>query len=418
MFGRTGLLLDIALKHLAKRRRQTIVGVAGVGVGVGFFLAVSAMMIGSQNDFIETLIDAAPHIIISDEIRSPSAQPAVTSNPDGAIEVHGLKPRTEVRGLWGWQEIVRAANGVPGAIASPSLSGAITLRVGGREEAVGLIGIDPDIEKEISTLEDNLVAGNLDNLKTQQGGAIITQEIADRLGVGMGDVVGATSPRGGSRSLRVAGLFGRGRSPFGAGTSTAYVLLREAQSLTGQPFIINRIGIKLDDPYKAEGIATELEQRFGYKAQSWQERSADFLGLLLTRNIIMYSVISAILLVASFGIYALVSSSVFDKSRDIAILRSIGFSSSDLQRIFIAEGVILAAVGVLAGWALGLVLMHVLGSLEFPISGRTERIPLDRRPIHFLLAGAASLACAAVAAWLPARKAARVDPVDILRGAA
>ena len=418
MLARTRQLLGIALKHLSKRRRQTIVGVAGVGVGVGFFLAVSAMMIGSQNDFVETLIDAAPHIIISDEIRSPSPQPAVIANPGGAVAVRGLKPRTEVRGLWGWQEILRAANAVPCAIGSPSLSGAITLRVGGREEPVGIIGIDPDIEKEISTLEDNLVAGTLDNLKTQAGGVIITQEIGDRLGVGMGDVVGATSPRGGSRSLRISGMFGRGRSPFGAGTSTAYVLLREAQSLTGQPFIINRIGVKLEDPYAAEDIAADLEQRFGYKAQSWQERSADFLSLLLTRNIIMYSVISAILLVASFGIYALVSSSVFDKRRDIAILRSIGFSASDLQRIFVAEGVILAAIGVIVGWGLGLLLMHILGSLEFPISGRSERIPLDRRPLHFLIAGAASLTCAAIAAWLPARKAARVDPVDILRGAA
>jgi lipoprotein-releasing system permease protein len=418
MLGRTRLLLGIALKHLSKRRRQTVVGVAGVSVGVGFFLAVSAMMIGSQNDFVETLINAAPHIIISDELRSPRPQPALVANPGGAVEVHGFKPRNEVRGLWGWQEILRGANAVPGSVASPSLSGAITLAVGGREEPVGIIGIDPDIEKEVSTIEENLAAGSLDDLKTQAGGLVISEEIADRLGLGMGDVVGATSPRGGSRSLRISGLFARGRSPFGAGTSTGYVLLREAQSLTGQPFVINRIGIKLSDPYQAEEIAAQLEQRFGYKAQSWQERSADFLGLLLTRNIIMYSVISAILLVASFGIYALVSSSVFDKSRDIAILRSIGFSAADLQRIFIAEGVMLAAFGVIVGWLLGLGLLQALGSLEFPISGQTERIPLDQRPRHFLIAGAASMICAAVAAWLPARKAARVDPVDILRGAA
>lgn len=418
MLGRAGLLLGIALKHLAKRRRQTAVAVAGVAVGVGFFLAVSALMIGSQNDFIDTLINSAPHIIVSDEIRSPPPQPAVAAFPGAAVQVRGYKPRNEVRGLRNWQEIVRAADAIPGAVASPSLSGAVTLRVGGREEAIGVIGIDPAVEAEVSTLEDNLSAGRLRDLETTQGGLIVGEELAQRLGRGMGDTIGATSARGGTRTLRIVGLFGRGRSPFGAAASTGYVLLREAQSLTGQPFIINRIGIKLPDPYAAETMAARLEGRFGYKAESWQERSADFLGLLVTRNVIMYTVISAILLVASFGIYTVVSTAVVDKTRDIAILRSIGFSSADLQRTFVAEGLILAGIGVLLGWLLGIGLLSVLGSLEFPISGRAEHIPLDWRPRQFLLAGAASMLSAVVAAWLPSRKAARVDPVDILRGAA
>lgn len=416
MFRRSGLLLGIALKHLSMRTRQTLVAVAGVGVGVGFFLAVSALMIGSQNDFVETLIDAAPHIIVSDEIRSPSPQPAVAAFPDAAVQVRGFKPRNEVRGLKDWQQILRAADAIPGAIASPSLSGAVTLRVGGREEPLGIVGIEPAIEREVSNVEELLAEGRLRDLETTSGGIIIGEELARRLGVGMGDTVGATSARGGTRSLKVVGLFERGRGQLGA--SSGYVLLREAQSLTGQPFIINRIGVHLADPYAAEEVAERLERRFGYKAESWQERSADFLALLLTRNVIMYTVVSAILLVASFGIYTVVSNSVVDKRRDIAILRSIGFSEADLQRVFVAEGMILALVGILAGWGLGLVLLQALGSIEFEIQGTTEYIPLDRRPRQFLIAGAVSLLAAIVAAWLPARKAARVDPVDILRGAA
>lgn len=414
MLKRLGLLAGIAARHLAKRKRQTIVAVAGVSVGVGFFLAVSSLMIGSQNDFVETLIDAAPHIIISDEIRSPSPQPAVAAFPGAAVAVRGYKPRNEVRGLKDWQEILRAANGIDGAVGSPSLSGAVTLRVGGREEALAIIGIDPAIEKEVSTVEENLASGRLGDLETTQGGIIIGEDLAKRLGLGMGDTVGATS-RAGTRSLKVVALFAKGRGQLG---SSGYVLLREAQSLTGQPFVINRIGVKLPDPYAAEAIAARLERRFGYKAESWQERSADFLTLLLTRNVIMYTVVSAILLVASFGIYTVVSNSVADKRRDIAIMRSIGFSQGDLQRIFVFEGIALAMIGILAGWALGLVLMQILGSLEFTVQGRTEYIPLDRRPRQFLIAGAASLVSAVFAAWLPARKAARVDPVDILRGAA
>jgi lipoprotein-releasing system permease protein len=112
-----------------------------------------------------------------------------------------------------------------------------------------------------------------------------------------------------------------------------------------------------------------------------------------------------------------VSTSVANKQRDIAIMRSMGFSAADLERIFVIEGFALACVGVVAGWALGFALMQVLGSLEFPIQGRVEKLPLDRSFFQYAVSAMASLSSAVIAAWIPARKAARVDPVDILRGA-
>lgn len=413
--GRRTLLLEIAVKHLVGRKRQSVIAMIGVAVGVGFFLAVSALMVGSQNDFITRLINAAPHIIVTDEIRTPRPQPGFVAFPDAAIVLHHFKTRTEARGIKDWPAIVAAAAAYPGTIASPSLSGGVTLKLGGHEEALGVIGIDPAIETQVSSLESNLRSGHLHNLAITQGGVIIGEDLAARLGVGMGDVVAATSASGTSRSLKVVGLFKRGQAAF-ADTS-GYVLLREAQSLLNRPFIINRIGIKLRDPYEAENLAHRLEARFGYKAQSWQERSSDILSVLVTRNVIMYTVVSAILLVASFGIYTAVSNSVADKRRDIAILRSIGFSQTDLQLVFIAEGLIVATIGIFAGWLLGYGLMSALGSLRFPVAGEGQHLPLDRGVRQYLIAAAASLLAGVIAAWLPARKAARVDPVDILRGA-
>lgn len=415
MSGQLWLLASIAARHLVGRRRQTLVAVSGVAVGVGFFLAVSAMMIGSQNDFIKTLIDAAPHIIISDELRSPPPQPGVRFYKGAAIDLRHYKVRNEVRGLKGWPEILRAVNALPGAVGSPSLTGAITLRSGGREEALTIVGVDPAVEEKVSAIEDKLRTGRLRDLESTQGGIIIGEEMARRLGLAMGDVLGATSASGNSRSLRIVGLFKRGQTQLSS--SLGYVLLREAQSLLGRPFIINRIGVHLDDPYGAQLISRRLEERFAYKAESWEERSADLLSLLVTRNVIMYSVVSAILLVASFGIYTVVSNSVSDKRRDIAIMRSIGFSEGDLQLIFVFEGLALALVGIVAGWLLGYGLLAILGSLHFPIGGDNERLPLDRSARQYVIAAAASLFSGVIAAWLPARKAARVDPVDILRGA-
>ena len=415
MSGALRLIAELAFRHVERRKRQTLVAISGVAVGVGFFLAVSAMMIGSQNDFIKTLIDSAPHIILSDELRSPPPQPALVAFGQGAVEIRHQKARTEVRGLKDWQAILRAVDATPGATGSPSLTGGVTLRLGGREEAVGLVGVEPGIEAKVSNIEDNLRMGRLRDLETVQGGLIVGEDLAERLGLRVGDVVGATSAAGVLRTLRVVGLFKRGAGQLGA--SSGYVLLREAQAVLGRPFIVNRIGVKLDDPQRAEAVAAALEKRFGYKAESWQERSADILALLVTRNVIMYSVVSAILLVASFGIYTAVSTSVTDKVRDIAILRSIGFSQADLQLIFALEGAALAVVGILFGWALGYGLMAILGSLDFPINGEPRPLPLDRSARQYAIAAAASLVSGVLAAWLPARKAARVDPVDILRSA-
>lgn len=415
MIGRLLLLLHIASRHLLMRQRQTLVATSGVAVGVGFFLAVSALMVGSQADFVRQLIDVAPHIIISDELRSPAPQPGRRAFPDGAVVLHGYKVRNEVRGIKDWQAVMASAAAIPGAVVSPSLSGAVTLRLGGREEPLGVIGIDPALESRVSTISDKLRAGHLDDLERVQGGVIIGEELASRLGLNMGDIVGATAASGTTRSLRIVGLVKKGNSQLGS--SNGYMLLREAQSLLGRPFIINRIGIKLSDPYTAQDVARTLEQRYGYKAESWQERSSDFISLLVTRNIIMYTVVSAILLVASFGIYTAVSNSVADKRRDIAILRSMGFSEADLQIVFVVEGLALAVIGVLLGWLLGYALMSILGSLRFSIGGEDQSIPIDRSPRQYLIAAAASLLAGGVAAWLPARKSAKVDPVDILRGA-
>ena len=415
MNERFALLIDIAAKHILMRKRQTVVAVSGVAVGVGFFLAVSALMVGSQNDFIETLINAAPHIIISDELRSPPPQPGMQVFRGTAVALRHYKTRSEVRGLKDWQSIVRSVDAIPGAIASPSLSGAVTLRLGGREEPLGIIGIEPGIEAKVSTIDDKLRIGRLRDLERVQGGLIVGEDLAQRMGIGVGDVVGATSAEGGTKTLKIVGLVKRGQA--GLTSTSGYMLLREAQSILGRPFIINRIGVKLEDPYAAQDVAKRIEARYTYKAESWQERSQDFLALLITRNVILYSVVSAILLVASFGIYTVVSNSVADKRRDIAILRSIGFSLRDLQLIFVMEGLALALIGIAVGWALGWLLMEILGSLNFPLGGDNARVPLDRSPRQYGIAAAASLLAGSVAAWLPARKAAKVDPVDILRGA-
>ena len=413
-----GVLAGVALAHLRVRARQTLVATLGVAIGVGFFLAVSGMMVGSQKDFIKTLVDSAPHIIVRDEQRKPVRQPALDAFPNAAVAIHGLRPQEEVRGLKDWPAMLADARAIPGALAAPSLSGAVTIAYAGRTAAVALNGVDPRLEGRLAKIGETLVGGALTDLEARPDGIIISRPLAERLGARLGDTLVVTASSGTLQRMRILALIEPdAQAGFYAGDTVAYGLLRTAQVLFSRPNIVNQLHIRLARSDDAKAQAERLESRWGYKWESWQERSADILNLLVVRNIIMYAVILAILIVASFGIYTAVSNSVADKRRDIAILRAMGFTAGDIQAIFLMEGLLVGVLGALVGFAVGTGLLQILASLPLTMGGKPLVLPLDRSLPQYLLAGGASLAAALIAAWLPARKAARVDPVDILRGA-
>ena len=172
------------------------------------------------------------------------------------MALHGYRVRTEARGIRGWQAIVAATDAIPGAVAAPSLTGGVTLRLGGHEEALEIVGVDPALESRISTIDDNLRQGRLGDLETVQGGIIIGEEMARRMGVSVGDMIAVSTSATAGRQMRIVGLFKRGR--MGLGGSSGYVLLREAQSLLGRPFIINSIGVALPDPNTVQAVADDL----------------------------------------------------------------------------------------------------------------------------------------------------------------
>src|SRR5262249_13209404 len=146
------------------------------------------------------------------------------------------------------------------------------------------------------------------------------------------------------------------------------------------------------------------------------------LQAFVIRNVIMYTVVGAILLVAGFGIFNIVSTITHEKARDIAILKSLGFEARDMRRLFLLEGLTLGLAGALAGWVLGFGLCLALSRVQLHLSGANvgreiTHLPLTWSPWHYLIAAGFALAAAGIAGWLPARQAARLNPVDIIRGA-
>ncbi|MGB8274769.1 MAG: ABC transporter permease [Alphaproteobacteria bacterium] len=412
-----GLVLDIALTHLKTRTRQTAVSVLGVAMGVGFSVAMASMMQGFQRDFISRVIDNSPHIIMKDEYRNPPEQP-VARVYDGAVELRGLKPEEELRGIKRAHNTISVLSTWPGLSVAPTLEGQVFLRYGSADVSANLIGIDPDRERKVTKIEKDLIAGDLDALKTAPNGIIVGYGLARDLGVAMSDTVTAVSPVGVIMRMKVVGILRTGI--IAVDKTQAYTLLKKSQVLQNRTNVINQIRIHLDDVSKARATAALIERRYGYRTESWEEANEGIFGIFVVQNAVMYSTTGAILIVACFGIFNVISTVVFEKSRDIAILKSMGFTELDIRRIFLAEGLAVGAIGSVAGWALAYTLVRILGAVKFHIEGMIEAqgFILYTSVWQYVIASSVAAASATLAAYLPARRAARLNPVEIIRGAA
>ncbi len=242
--------------------------------------------------------------------------------------------------------------------------------------------------------------------------------LAGNLGAELGDTFSITSASGVLRQFKIVGLFHTGISA--SDEASGFVNLKSAQILFERPNAINQIKIRLDDVNSARTVAARIETETGYKAIAWEEANEGLLEAFRIRNTIMYTVVGAILLVAGFGIFNIVSTIVHEKARDIAILKSLGFRQHAVMQIFVLEGLTIGVFGSLAGSALGYWLCRLLGAIKFEIKGGPAEIthlPIAYEPVHYVIAVGFALASAGIAAFLPARAAARLNPVDIIRGA-
>lgn len=411
------LPLSIALAHLAGRTRQTLVSVLGVTLGVGMFIAVSGLMLGFQSTFRAQLIDTNPHILITDEIRQPAAQPLALLHPGAAVHISRILPRDPVRGIAGAGAIVAALSAMPGVTAAPLLRGQLILRRAGRDYAIAANGIDPALQAKVTTLAKDIVAGSLDALAARSDGIIIGESLAQKMGAGLGDTIVAVPPTGQQAALRIVALFRTGQDMVD--TTTAYVTLARQQSLQGRPRVVNQIQLRLADISRSIPLAATIEGRWGYKAAPWEETFARILEVFVLQNVIIYGSTGSILVVAAFGIFNIISTVVMEKGRDIAIMRAIGLPARTVVTIFVAEGAIVGVLGVLAGCGLGLGIALILARIPAPgASDPNQMLVVAQSWLNYGLACGIALGSAVIASWLPARRAVRSDPLDTIRGAA
>jgi lipoprotein-releasing system permease protein len=281
---------------------------------------------------------------------------------------------------------------------------------------VTITGIDPLREPKVSQLATQMRQGALTSLYRTSNAMILGDRLADKIGARVGSNITVQTSAGARLNAQVVGMSHTGIRAVDE--STTYVLLKTGQIIEQQTGLVNEMRIRVRDPLRAREIAARVEEETGYKSVSWQEAHEDLLSSFVIRNIIMYTVVGAILLVASFGTYNIISTITHEKARDIAIMRSLGLSERMVRSIFVVEAMLIGIAGGLAGFVLGYLLCLGLGSIEIksPFMDMNH-LPLAYNSGHYAIAMGVALASSLAAGYMPARKAARVHPVDIIRGA-
>jgi lipoprotein-releasing system permease protein len=279
------------------------------------------------------------------------------------------------------------------------------------------MGVEPERQVKVTTIGEKLIAGEFSRLRSVADGIILGRGVADVLGAQLDDTVVLSSSTGGRTTSRVVGIFQTGVTPVDY--SRAYMLLSSAQTLLDRKSIINQIIIRTDDYTKAQESAAQIESIAGYKTESWQESNANFLKIFRIQTIITYIITGALLIVAAFGVLNILIMSVLERVNDIAILKSIGLSRQDITLIYVFQGLVIGLIGSVLGLILGKLAIEGLRRLPIQMEGliKAEGLLMSEHRRHYITAFVASIAIVLIAAVYPARRAAKYDPVEVIRGA-
>jgi lipoprotein-releasing system permease protein len=411
-------IVYLALRQLWAKKGLNAIAMGGVALGVIVLIGVSAMLAGFQQKFLTTIIEVSPHVTLLD--RALGAAPPRLARYEGgpvAAEVAHEPPGDRALGIRRPAETMRAIEAMPGVVAaSGGVVGSGVATFGAKEHPVEIRGIDPDRQERVTPLAPFVVRGSARALSARADGVLLGGGVAARLGASVGDALLLTGSRGERLDLKVAGVFETGVS--GIDNARVYVALRSAEVLLSRPDGVSRIEVRLVDPGAAVAFAGRIERMVGYRAESWQEENASFLTLFEQQGTIMGLVIGAILAVGGFGILAVQIMIVLQKTRDIAILRSVGFRRGDILVAFLLQGAIIALVGAAVGDLAGHYVIVALSHLKTHQEGlvKSETFLVFDDPRFYWYGAGFALFVGLLASVIPALRGSRVEPVDVLRG--
>lgn len=404
---------QLALRHLFSGGGQTLLTVSAVAAGVIIVIFITSLIFGLQDQLTELLTDAIPHVTITVEEPEPKPLEKVAGAQQGVISSRVEKQAPQLKFIENWPQVVETVRGLPNVRAvAPVVSGQAFVSKGANPIGVSVVGADPELQDQIAPVTKDLIAGKYLSLASDE--IVIDAELAKDLDVSTGERIRVTSGTGASDSFTIAGIYSRGQ-----GRGSAYVTLRTGQSLFGYGTSVNVVYVKLVDIYNADSVADRIMALLPYEAKSWTREFPQFLSSLQVQTASAYLISGFSLIASGFAIAAVLIVSVLQKSSQIGILKSMGARRRQILTVFILEGLGVAIVGSTVGAILGTGIVYLLSLFTQPVTrvGQTpaQLFPVRILPIYIGLAMLAAIISTVVAAVLPARSAAKMNPVDVMR---
>lgn len=410
----------ISMRYFLAHKRQSLVCIAGVTISVTMYIAMNAMMTGFSDKFIIETVESSGHITVDDEPReteTPILHRAYP-NPNALLILDRPKPRDQVKKIKNPQGLMGKLRRMKGIVAvAPEVSGDAIATYGTKYQAVAVLGVEPEQQVKVTTIGDKVTEGGFSRLRSTADGVIIGRGVALTLGAHLDDTITLSSSTGGRTTARVVGIFSTGVTP--TDYSRIYMLLNNAQTLLDKKNIVNRLSIRTDDYQKANYYAAQIESLAGYKTESWQEANQNFLKIFNIQTVITDIITGSLLLVAAFGVLNILIMAVLERVNDIAILKSFGMSRGDITLIYLFQGMVIGLIGAVLGLAMGKLCIEVLSRIPVKVEGlvKAEGLLMSEHLSQYISAFLSAMLIVMLAAVYPARRAAKYDPVEVIRGA-
>jgi lipoprotein-releasing system permease protein len=404
---------QLAVRHLTTGGGQTLLTVGAVAAGVIVIIFLTALIFGMRAKLTKMLTESIPHVTV--KVRDVEPVPLSEVQDLGAAMSSSRieKQAPQLKFIDDWQHVVDVIRTVPNVrIALPAIQGQGFASKGGNPIGVTITGSDPAQQDEVSPVTKDLIAGTYLGLASDA--VVIDYELAKDLSVSVGDRIRITSSAGNTESLSISGIYSRGQ-----GRGGAYVTLRTGQSLFGMGNSVNVILVKVNDLFKSDEVADRIQSLVPYEGRSWSREYPSFVSSLTVQAASAYLISGFSLIASSFAIASVLIVSVLQKSKQIGILKSIGATNSQILRVFTLEGLAIAFAGSISGAIIGSLIVYLI-SLPLQSTARPGHVPDQLFPVALLPAyifGAmiAAIIATVVAAWFPARRAAKMNPVDVMR---
>ncbi len=415
------LSLHIATTHLLSRKKTSIVAILGVTFGIAMFIIMISFMTGINDFLSETTLTSTPHIRLYNDVEV--AEQSITDRYHAGEKnhltiIHNPRPKNEPRKLKNGLYISELLSQQPEVTSvSPYVSSQVFYNYGATQINGVLTGVNIIAEDKMFNLKPKMQTGEIEDILAGGDAILMGSGLAKKLNVKKGDNVIISTPLGGTLTLKIAGTYA-----FGVGAidnSRSYATLKTVQKILGQSSsYITDINLKLKDLNQAKHYAPKYTHNFGFTAEDWETANATILVSFVIRNALTLVVVTTLLIVAGFGIYNIMSMTINEKMKDIAILKATGFAGKDVVNIFMAQAMIIGVIGAFLGLGIGYIVSYYLSTLPFDGG---EFLAMDHFPVafifkHYVFGVAFGIVTTFFAGYFPARKAAKVDPVSILRG--